>query len=403
MDEKFITREQLEQFGKDFATQLSKGLTDNLGEIVEGAVVKRLNSLGISEEDFKAGKIPAKFLPGGDGKDPNELTPVQKTASFVKAVLAKDISKLHELGSKAMGETDGSLGGFLVPEEVAAAIYRIAEDFGLVRKFATRFPMSTDTLSVPRLGSTVTVSWGTENTNNTASDWSLQSVQLLIKDLIGLAVVSNGLLADANVNVVQQLLALFAEAIAGEEDNQGLTGSGSPFIGVLSDAGVNVVTMDSGKDTFAEIALKDFINLTVNVKPWALQGAGFIMHRVVWGLALQIQEGSQSIIAFAQAAIAGNTEYFGIRPAGTILGYPVWLSDKMPSVTAVSTKFVIFGNLRHVFLGDRQQLMMDVSPHATVGSINTFAANSSALRVVERVAVAVGLPAAFSVLKTAAS
>lgn len=101
------------------------------------------------------------------------------------------------------------------------------------------------------------------------------------------------------------------------------------------------------------------------------------------------------------SAVAG----FPTAIAGTLWGYPVYLSDKMPtlSATAVSTKFIIFGNLKHLFVGVRSDMVMSISEHATVGSDNLFEKNMSAVRVVARHAIAVGLPSAFACLKTAAS
>jgi len=84
-------------------------------------------------------------------------------------------------------------------------------------------------------------------------------------------------------------------------------------------------------------------------------------------------------------------------------GYPVYLSDKMPSSTAINTKYVIFGNLKHLFLGMREEIGVAISDSATIGTDNLFAQNMSAVRVVTRHAVAVGLPKAFAVLETSAS
>ena len=75
----------------------------------------------------------------------------------------------------------------------------------------------------------------------------------------------------------------------------------------------------------------------------------------------------------------------------------------MPSTTAVSTNFVIFGSLRHFYVGQRAELSVAISQDATVGTDNLFAANMSAVRVITRMAGSVGLPGAFSILKTAAS
>ena len=134
-----------------------------------------------------------------------------------------------------------------------------------------------------------------------------------------------------------------------------------------------------------------------------------MMHRSVWAL-YQVAaptDGHYFVSSF-NPVLTGNTaangtQAFPMAVAGTLWGYPVLLSDKMPSSTAVSTKFVIFGNLAHIFMGMRSDLAVAISQEATVDSVNLFAANMSAVRVTTRVAIAVGLPTAFAVQETSAS
>ena len=304
----------------------------------------------------------------------------------------------------------GSAGGFIVPEEFAAEVNRIVEDFGLIAKLARKFPMKSDTLNVPRLSATVTVSYPGEATAGTGSQPTFEQVVLSSKSLVGITPMSNELLADATVSVVDLLAELFAEAIAGMLDTQGLAGTGSPFTGLLVDTGVTVVQPANGTSntTFATCATGDNTrDLITNVKPWALQGAAFIMHRSVWAI-LQKSKASTSGEYFISTATPFMTnpvagQGFPTATAGTLWGYPVLLSDKMPTTTAVSTKFILFGNLKHVYMGVRAEMGVSISQDATVGSDNLFAQNMSAVRVVTRHALAVGLPAAFACLKTSAS
>jgi HK97 family phage major capsid protein len=307
---------------------------------------------------------------------------------------------------KAMAEGTNSAGGYLVPQEIVAGIARIVEDFGLVRKFATKFPMNENTLNVPRLSSSVTVSWPGENTAGTASDAALGNVALVAKTAVGLTVVSNEFLADANIDVVDYLLTLFAEALAGEEDNQGLAGAGSPFTGILTDAGVNVVTMATTNTTFNKVTADYLRDLVSQIKPLALQGSCFIMHRTVFGYVQKLKDGAnQYLVTNPTPSISSVGEMGGPAgtPAGYVWGYPVYLSEKMPYSDAVSTKYIIFGNLKYVFFGDRAVVEVGMSESATIGATNAFAANQKVVRVTERVAIAVGIPTAFACLKTSAT
>lgn len=392
--EKFeITADQL----KGLIAEATKGVTEN----VDAVVAAKLADLGLDKIESK---FAAKF---GQVEDISKMEGKQKMAKFIKALHSKDSNALASF--KAMSEGTTSAGGFLVPEEFTAQVYRIIEDFGLIAKMGTRITMGSDTKNVPRISASVSISYPGENTAGTASQPTLQQVQLLAKTCVGLTAMSNELLADANVSVVDLLAQLFAEAIAGEIDSQGLTGTGSPFTGVLGDSGVNVTTLGTGSVAFRDASLDSYRDLITQVKPWALQGAGYVMHRTIWADVQKKRVGgtaSTTTDYFATAAtpvIIGAPQGFPTATAGFLWGYPVYLSDKMPALTATAaaTKFVLFGNLKHIFYGVREELAVSISDSATVGSDNLFEKNMSAVRVIARHAIAVGLPAAFAVLKTA--
>lgn len=324
--------------------------------------------------------------------------------------LTKGMIETFGASLKAMSEGTNSAGGYFVPEEIQSGIIRMVEDFGLVRKFSTKISMpKTDTLNLPRLTTSVTVSWPGENTAGTPSDPVLGNVVLAVKTLMGITAVSNELLQDSNTSITEMLMTLFAEAIAGEEDNQGLMGSGSPFTGVMNDASVNLVAPAAGNSTFTLCTTADNLrDMITQIKPWALTGAGYFMHRVVLALAQKIKDTTNNYIVTAPTQVVfsdvnGGSYGAAGLPAGYIWGYPVYLSEKLPSSTAVSTKYVIFGNLKFLYLGDRQEMKLEVSNAATIGGVNAFAANQSVVRVTERVALAVALPTAFAVLRTSAT
>ena len=376
-----------------------------LAGVASSAIDARIKELGLDKIDRRFGMYPSGLV-GKTDEDIAKMDKGARIAEFVKAVFRKDMASLASL--KALNEGTGSAGGFVVPEEWAAEVNRIVDDFGLVPKLSRRYPMKYDTLRIPRLASSVSVSYPGEGAAGTASQPVFEEVTMLAKTLVGLTAMTNELLEDANVDVVNLLTELFAEAIAGEADKQGLTGTGSPFTGVLGDAGVTVVTAPTGDDTFAEAASPDNLrDLIANVKPWALQGAAFIMHREVWAI-VQKKKATGSgeyFISTANPVLTNPALAQGYPSAiaGTIWGYPVYLSDKMPNVTGVSTKFIIFGNLKHLYWGVRKDLGVTISQDATVGSDNLFEKNMSAVRILTRHSVAVGLPKAFAVLKTSAT
>lgn len=391
-------------------SKIIKITTRELKELMAGvaseAIGAKMKELGMDKIDRKFGNIPSAFI----GKTEDELQKMEKkerVGSFIRAVFQKDIATLGAFKAlKAQSEGVGSEGGFSVPEEFQAEIARIAEDFGIVRRLARKIGMGSDTRNMPTLSSSVSVTYPGEGTAGTPSQFVEANVQLLAKTAVGLTVASNELLEDANVDIVEFLTELFAEALAGSEDEQGLTGTGAPFTGILGDAGVNVVDLGTGDVDFVDADLDDYRDMISKVKSLALGSAVYIVHREVWG---DIQKKKDNDAAYhlasanpiltpgaLEGAVGGNI-------VGTLWGYPVLVSDKMPDLaaTAVSTKFALFGSLRFLWLGDRKQMTLAISDSATVGTDKVFEQNQSAVRVTERIAIAVGLPQAFSVLKTA--
>lgn len=310
----------------------------------------------------------------------------KKTAEFFRNLIT----------GKAMTEGTGSAGGYLVPEEFRAEVVRLIESYGVARRLATKVPMSTNELTVPALGTSVTAYWVDEANAGTESSPTLAQVDLVAKKLMGLTVVSNELLADAKVNVVDLLANLFAEVFAYEEDKQAFTGSGSPFTGILNTTGVNVVTMGSGDTTFDKVTFDDLIDAMAKLSAGAKKGAAWFFNPTITAVLRKLKD--------------NNGQYIWSPPVGgapgTILGYPYYEIESMPSTSDASQAdkaFIVFGNLKYLYFGDREQMTSMLAREGTVGSTSLLQTDQSALRITERVAIAVALPSAFAVIKTSAS
>jgi len=381
-----ITQEQL--------AELSKSIATSVMEETSKLVDTKLQEKGLSlEKKIFGGVEEAKKLEGND-----------RVVKFLQAIGRGDEAMATALGSqKAMTEGTTTAGGFFVPDEFSSEVTRLAENFGLIRQLARWIPMQRDVLRLPKVTASVSVSWPGEGVAGTASQPTLAQIVLTAKTMVGITPLTNELLADANIDTIGYLVELFAEAIAGEEDNQGLMGSGSPFTGVMIDSGVNVVTQATGDTTFAKITGDYLRSMIGSLKPLALQGAVFVMHRTIWSTVQTLKGTDGQYIASLANPIISKDATAGVGIVGYVWGYPVYLSEKMPSSTALSTKYVIFGNLKYLFCGDRQQMTLKTTEEATIASTNMFESNMSAVRVTERIAMAVALPTAFVALKTSAS
>ena len=372
---------------------VDESLEKKLGETVSPLVAKEVK--GIVERM----RIERSLF----GSDRSGLTEEQKK-SFVKTAQAVIFGKT-KANEELIEEVD-SRGGYLVPKEVAAAIVRIAATVGLAMSQATKWTMNTDELAIPAYdGSFLEGAYLGVNAAGDITAITFDQANLIAKKWQLAFAVGNDLLSDASVDLADWLLALAAEALANRVDKEVFNGVGTPFQGVLSHSGATVVTMTSGKETFAEFDLVEASDVIANLEESLLDGAAFYMHRTVWAKVRSKNTNDTYVFGGFNQNIATVEKEGGRKPAGYILGYPVYTVRHLPanSATAVSTKFAIFGNLKAVAFGDKGGMSIEKYNSGTFGGKEIALADQSAMVIKHRHAVVVTLPAAFVVVKTAAS
>ena len=381
--------------------------------VVEETISKNIAEIAGKEVSEKVQSIVAKMRLDREvyGRDASGLS------DEVKLSFAKDLKALAS-GALDNGKTKAAIlestdagGGYLVPAELYEGIMRVAASAGHIARDAMRFPMGSDELNVPRYtGSDLTGEYLGEDSEGTETTVTFGDAKLMAKTWMVILRVGNTLMADAKVNVVDWLIALVAEGLAVRLDKEGFKGgtfAGSPFVGILGSDDVTVYTCTTGKDTFAEFDLDEAAEMIANMPESLLGDAAFYVNRTVWAKIRQKKDTAGSYVVGQWNGVVSNTfRYEGIKPAGEMWGFPVFTTDQLPtnSATAVSTKFIVFANLKKgLFLGDRATLEVAKSTEATVGGKNVFAANQTAIRFIHRHAVSIGLPSAVVVGKTAAS
>lgn len=330
-----------------------------------------------------------------------------------KMKFVTDVKTIISEGTRAKSLIDSyqdNLGGVLLPVETANAILRLTESVGIVAAQATKIPMAgVDQIIVPRYtGSVLSGGYVGQGIVGTSESITFGDATLKKFTWQTLFRVGNAMFKNANVNVADFLLSLVAEGLAYQMELQAFRGTGAPFVGILNETNVNTVVMggstSSGKDTFAEIAYGDLVDMQTAIKPSALSGAAYFMHRTVWGIIKKLTDDAGTPLQASSVQLtrdAMNADP-AIRPIGFIDSFPVYATEVLPaaSASAVTTDFIVFGSLKHLLMGDGGEMTMAKSDSATVDSVNVFAANQSALRWTHDHAIVVGLPAAFAKLRT---
>lgn len=366
---------------------------EQLREMVMSTVKDNLSHL--TKVDRKYGAFP-----GIKEEDIAKMSWQEKFKSFLRAMVSGNVIAMNEAaqswgGQKAMTEGQDVEGGYLVPEEFRAEIIRLIPRFGILRRFARRIPMTTEILRVPRQTAGVSITWPGESRAGTARKPSLGQVVLQAKKAMGLATLSNELLADAGVDVIAYLQEIFAEAFAEEEDNQLWNGTGAPFVGVLKDPDVKSLSMAATKTAFSQVTIDNLYDLFDQVEEEADADAQFYFHKNIITILRKLKDNNGQYLW--SPAAQGNP--------GTIMGIPYATSKKLPGTaqSAPNTPFIVYGNLRHVLLGDRQEMTIALATEATIGSENLFEQDLRGLRITERISIQIAIPVALAYLKTAAS
>ncbi len=286
-------------------------------------------------------------------------------------------------------------GGYTVHPEFTTTIMRLISLYGFIRQFATIVPMSSDELHQSTLASGITTYWVDENNDITTSSPQFGRVTLTPKKLCALIPASNEFTADTTIALANFLASLVAEAFAREEDKVGLVGSvsgGDPFNGVINATGVNVVFMAAGETAFSDFHTDHALDMQSEVIDAARSdGSRYVMEFSVESVLRQIKETTGGYIY-------GNPQD---GATGVLWGRPVNTSELMPSVADVAADstqglkgFVIYGDFKHFLLGDRETMSIMRSDHVY------FVKDTTAWRFKRRVAMNLGIPSAFVVLKT---
>lgn len=340
------------------------------------------------------------------GQDRTGLTD-EKKLEFAQTIQKVAFGKVK--ANEALISEQDNRGGYLISTEVASAIQRIAASVGLVMSQAQKWPMQTDELDIPAYtGSFLEGEYLGVDAAGSDTALTFDQARLITKKWQLSFVVGNDLLADASVNLADWLLALGGEALANMMDKQAFNGTSAPFVGLLQDSNVGVTNI-SGTTFALYKVIDDSSTLIGALEESVLNGAAFYMNRTVWA-SLRAQKGTNEyILPYAGAVTNSVLAQFptggGVRPAGEILGYPVFTSRHFPalSATAVSTKFIVFGNLKAFAYGDKGTLGVEEFRSGSFGGKEIAKADQRGLVYKHRHALVNTLPAAFVVAKTAAS
>jgi HK97 family phage major capsid protein len=230
----------------------------------------------------------------------------------------------HGVESRAMGESTNAAGGVFVPEIATGQVVRLVEEYSVWPSAMQNVSMPVDVVTAVKRLSGVTATWTAENTEIATSDPTATDIRLVAKKLTVGTRVSNELLADAAA-VGDWVVAEFSTAIGEKLDQAAVNGDGTSTYGgiygvankILENAGSYFTAIDSGDDTFEELAIADFLGVVAKLPTYVTNPRWYISS---YGFAQSMQRldlGANGRVTFEDGT--------GFR----FLGYPVTISNVM--------------------------------------------------------------------------
>lgn len=333
-------------------------------------------------------------------KELDKANKLGKTVKFLNALVSNDrrsLKTIHGERAKTMNEGTGSAGGYLVPVEFEQLIVKFMSPYNAIRRNSTVIPMGSKTKELTALSGEPTVTVENELTAPTPSGLTFGKPVLTAKKYICIADWSMEVAEDSAFDMVSLVAERIARAVSKKEEEQFINGVASGSEGLLKVTGVTAKALISGT-AFTSITWEDLAAMIValsEVDEAEAETGKFYMSMSVY-----------NVLRTLKASTAG-TFFLPIAPSqqapAIAWGKEIEITNQMPKVseTAVSTKFVVFGDLsKHAFIGDRTGIKMKVLSEGTVGSVNLGEQDAEALRVTKRTAFVVANPSGIVTLAT---
>ena len=265
---------------------------------------------------------------------------------------------------KALGESAGDAGGFLVPEEFRSQLLALALEEAIVRPRAFTMPMGSLTVRIPAIDDTshasnvfggVTTNWTAEAGTVAESEPSFAQIGLTAKKLTGYTVVGNELLADSAIGLEALLTQLFGRALRYFEDDAFINGDGAGEPLGIKNADALVTQAKETGQAATTVVWENIVNMYSRMLPSSLGRAVWLAHPDTF---------PQLAVMSLSVGTGGSAVWINNGAAGapmTILGRPVLFTEKCQTLgTAGDIYFADFG---YYIIGDRQALTTAASPH----------------------------------------
>lgn len=337
----------------EVVAKLSEQIVNKLVDAIE-AKEKSTKSVETNKPEAIRAKIFTSWAGIKEVTYPSDLTNLtkdEKIVTFFKALVYEKSDPESARVLRALVEGTDTEGGYLVPEELKAEIFRVLPDFTVMRNIARVIPMSTDTLKLNSLAARPVAYWTSEYSSASTSSAEFGEVTLTPQTLIALLPITEQLLADANVNLVQFINELFAEAIGIAEDRAFFTGSGSGQPRGISQESLSSV--DAGRALTFDHMID--VENAVPQRVRRSRGAAYVGHNKVITHLRKLKDTSGNYIWRDATGPGGGQASEGLRPVPMVNGYPFYEQNDL------NQRELYFGDWKYYIIGDRQTVSVSTT------------------------------------------
>jgi len=291
--------------------------------------------------------------------------------------------------SSGMNETVSADGGALVPVEYYATIIEFAIAQSRILPKVFRIPMASNSLKVPKLTQAagsyfggVTLYWKSEGELKPGTVPAFEQLSFSAHKLIGLVYLTDELIEDSLLNIVNYVTGLFASAFQYETERVILNGDGTTQpLGIRNDPTINIVAR-AQENT---IGFADLLNMDASIDE-NFANLDWVSRKATFAALRNLRDNNQAPIFTADY----NTQVGQPLVPASMLGYPVNTTRNVPTIGNLGD--IILGDFRHYIWTPRQELRIESS------NAPRFIYDETTVRFVARMDGKPGVSCAFAIL-----
>lgn len=348
---------QMQQKGQ--ADPLLEQKMDRLNQAIDEAQ-GRLDRLETASKRPQMGSMQDSHISTGD---------LSHKKAFMDYVRKGAEQELMAFESKSLSGGTDKDGGYFIPHVLSREIHKLLNEHCFMRDISRVTTVSHGSLELLVSKTNATVGWATETGDREdTAEPEIAKVVIPIHELYAKPSITQRLLEDSAVNLESWLMEKVASAMALQENKAFIDGDGDGkpkgFLAydAIADAewawgklGSVKTGTNGGLGKNAEASL---LQLFHSLKPVYLPGACWVMSRTAQAQIRGLKDSKSGRYFWQYPSLA--------EPRPTLLGYPVYTSDDMPSmVDGTASKPIAFGNFKEGYqIVDRQGIFTLRDPYS---------------------------------------